>query len=81
MAKVVKWKVKCPDCDFNQAYHSHKKRTELRGKRRKSCDKCGRSFLAKEGRKRYKRWKRKQKKNNATKKGNWHKYSKSDSSF
>lgn len=80
MAKVVKWKVRCPDCDTNQAYHSHKKRTELRGKRRKSCDRCGRSFLAKEGRKRYRVWKKDNKRRHKKRSG-FHKYSKSGSSF
>lgn len=49
----------------------------MKGKRRKECTKCGRSFLAKEGRERYKQWKKKAVKNNEDRKGSFHKYSRS----
>ena len=78
--KTVSWKVRCPDCETNQAYHSHKKRSELSGKRRKTCDRCGRSFLAKEGKKRYETWKG-QDQEEKRKKSNWHKYSKSGGDY
>lgn len=75
--KTIHWKVRCPDCGHNQAYHSHKKKAEMKGKRRKSCDKCGRSFLAKDGRERYKNWK-KSDQAGKKKRSNFHKYSRSD---
>jgi len=74
--KTIKWKVRCPGCETNQAYHSHKKRAALKGKRRKQCDRCDRSFLAKEGKKRYERWKKKNQQEKK-KKSNFHKYSRS----
>ena len=74
--KTIHWKVRCLECETNQASHSHKKRSELSCKRRKECDRCGRSFLAKEGRKRYKRWK-KSNQEEKKKKSNFHKYSRS----
>lgn len=76
MSKTIHWKVRCDECGHNQAYHSHKTRAEMSGKRRKECERCGHSFLAKEGRERYKQWK---KSDQASKKkrSQFHKYSKS----
>lgn len=75
--KTISWTVVCPDCNFKQGYHSHKKRSELSGKRRKECTKCGRSFLAKDGRKRLSRYKEKLREEKEEKGTGFHKYSKS----
>jgi transposase-like protein len=76
MTKKIEWIVLCPDCNHKQSYHSHRKRSSLRGKRRKTCEKCGRSFLAKEGRERFKQYKKKLKEEVDEKGTGFHKYSK-----
>lgn len=78
MSKTIEWTVICPECNFKQAYHSHRKRSQIKGKRRKECTKCGRSFLAKEGRERYKQYKRELQKEKDEKGTGFHKYSKSN---
>lgn len=41
---MIRWDVLCPECGYQQVYHSYN--SEVKGKRRKSCEKCGKSFLA-----------------------------------
>jgi len=44
VGKKVEVDVVCPDCGLKQKYHSYKSNREIRGSRRKKCNKCGRSF-------------------------------------
>jgi len=77
MSKVIEWKVVCPDCGHIQAYHSHNKK--VKGSRRKTCQKCSRSFNAKDQRLSQLSQKKKKLKEELEKKGKgFHKYSKSD---
>jgi len=48
MVKKIEWKVVCPECGYHQTYHSHNK--SVKGSRRKSCERCSRSFKAKDQR-------------------------------
>lgn len=76
MAKVIEWTVVCPECAHVQKYHSHKNTVD--GKRRKKCDRCGRSFKAREQRLSNLPRRQKELEKEYEKKGKgFHKYSKS----
>lgn len=77
MSKVIEWDVVCPGCGYLQSYHSHK--AQVKGKRRKSCEKCGRSFKAKEQRLSNVPEKKRELREEKEEKGtHFHKYSRSD---
>lgn len=77
MPKTVEWKVVCPNCGLEQSYHSYKKK--VKGKRRKKCNKCGRSFIAKDHVvDRLSEYKKKKQKEMDEKGTGFHKYSRSD---
>lgn len=77
--KEIEWKVVCPECGHIQKYHSHNKFTEIKGKRRKECQKCERSFKPKDHRlENLPEVKKKLRKEKQEKGTGFHKYSKSD---
>lgn len=78
MPKVMEFTVICPDCGLKQAYHSYNKTVD--GKRRKECNKCGRSFKVKEQRLgRLPDVQKKLRKEKERKGEGFHKYTKKDS--